>query len=197
MGRFDNAYVFIKEDFIGGTDGCLDQVDGLAGGKDAGPLADGDVALVFKGGNLDFYVLDVDSGQTADGYLIIAPATNPGNKRWIHFGSVSAGSYHSWSTLMTSWATGLSSATIWKTQLQAGEKLTPTLLELIKKTGSPEEGLNIDIYDVTNDTVLWSTYSYATGDATQSGAGALIAARITNSTGSAAEAAVNLTFKIE
>ena len=60
----------------GGGDGALDSVDG-------GALTDGDRALVITTSNVYFYILDDDSGATESSPNIIAPDTNPGDKRWL------------------------------------------------------------------------------------------------------------------
>jgi len=60
----------------GGTAAALDSIDGAT-------LLDGDRAFVAVSGVLYYYVLDDDSGAAEASPNIIAPDTNPGNKRWI------------------------------------------------------------------------------------------------------------------
>lgn len=61
----------------GGTDDDLDGYDGAN-------LNDGDAGYVVSATTgVDVYTLDATSGATANGDTIIAPATNPGTKRWI------------------------------------------------------------------------------------------------------------------
>ncbi|MFA5323491.1 MAG: hypothetical protein WC373_12545, partial [Smithella sp.] len=59
----------------GGTGG-LKSIDGAI-------LSDGDSALVGGDGYGNFYDLDADSGATADGYRVVSPTANAGDKRWI------------------------------------------------------------------------------------------------------------------
>ncbi len=58
----------------GATD--LDNIDG-------DDLSDGDYAIVTQAGVLGIYELDADSGLAALSPGVIAPAANPGDKRWI------------------------------------------------------------------------------------------------------------------
>jgi hypothetical protein len=60
----------------GGTDGCLDSVDGNL-------LVNGDCGIVVTATNSYTYKLNATSGATASSPNIIAPAVNPGTKRWI------------------------------------------------------------------------------------------------------------------
>lgn len=74
-GGFD----YSKTALTGGTSGCLDQMDG-------DDLSDGDKAIVIVGNNPGrtyIYVLDEDNSGAEDSPYIIAPDTNPGNKRWV------------------------------------------------------------------------------------------------------------------
>ena len=74
-GGFD----FFKTVLTGGTAGCLDEMDGDA-------LSNGDKAIVIVGNNparTYVYVLDADNAGTEDSPYIIAPDTNPGDKRWV------------------------------------------------------------------------------------------------------------------
>lgn len=60
----------------GGTSDALDYTDGSE-------LSDGDVGIV-NNGNVNYqYILDFDSGETADGLFVVEPVTNAGAKRWI------------------------------------------------------------------------------------------------------------------
>ncbi len=80
--------IFCCDGPAGGTSDFLDGIDGLTGGPivngQATPLQDGDIAYVGSesGDTVTIYILDEDSGQTPDGVDIVAPATNPGLKRW-------------------------------------------------------------------------------------------------------------------
>jgi len=62
----------------GGTTGMLDDIEGSF-------LVNGDGALVIDNttGKFYFYILDADSAATASSPTIIAPASNPGDKRWL------------------------------------------------------------------------------------------------------------------
>lgn len=80
--------IFCCDGPSGGTSDFLDGIDGLTGGPivngQATPLQDGDIAYVGSesGDSVTTYILDEDSGQTPDGVGMVAPATNPGLKRW-------------------------------------------------------------------------------------------------------------------
>lgn len=81
--------IFCCDDTIGGSSDYLDGIDGLSGGPVvnglATPLQDGDIAFVGseRDGTITTYVLDEDSGAAASDPDIVAPATNPGLKRWV------------------------------------------------------------------------------------------------------------------
>lgn len=60
----------------GGETGALDKIDGSI-------LNDLDAAVVIKLGYALFYSLDADSGAAESSPDVIAPDTNPGDKRWI------------------------------------------------------------------------------------------------------------------
>lgn len=60
----------------GGVAAALDGIDGAG-------LLDGDFAFVMAGGVAYTYVLDDDSAATESSPGVIAPDTNPGDKRWI------------------------------------------------------------------------------------------------------------------
>lgn len=69
--------VYAAGAFTGGTDGCLDYPDGNS-------LNDGDIGIVTTStGYMSFFRLIAASGATAIPGKIIAPTTNPGNKRWV------------------------------------------------------------------------------------------------------------------
>ena len=71
--------VYIKTLLTGGTGAALDSLDGDT-------LLDGDVCLIGTvptGDELSFYVLDADSAAAESSPNVIAPDTNPGNKRWL------------------------------------------------------------------------------------------------------------------
>ena len=68
--------VYKKTALTGGGATALDGVDGAA-------LVDGNLAFVTYGGVIYNYILDDDSGAAESIPDVIAPKTNPGNKRWI------------------------------------------------------------------------------------------------------------------
>ena len=68
--------VYKKTALTGGGATALDGVDGAA-------LVDGNLAFVTYGGVIYNYILDDDSGAAESSPDVIAPDTNPGNKRWI------------------------------------------------------------------------------------------------------------------
>lgn len=68
--------VYKKTALTGGGATALDGVDGAA-------LVDGNLAFVTYGGVIYNYILDDDSGATESSPDVIAPDTNPGNKRWL------------------------------------------------------------------------------------------------------------------
>lgn len=77
---FIGTFIVHKTDFVGGTDDCLDSVDGAL-------LKDGWTGSVYKdvGGyicKVD-YIVDADSGETESVPDVIAPDSNAGTKRWI------------------------------------------------------------------------------------------------------------------
>ena len=72
-----NVVVHKKTALTGGGAGALDAIDGNT-------LSNGDVAFVFiDTSTVNFYELDATSGAAESSPGIIAPDTNPGNKRWI------------------------------------------------------------------------------------------------------------------
>lgn len=72
----DKNIYWSKTALTGGAAGALDSIDGTA-------LQDGEVAHVWISNVLYIYLLDVDSGAAESSPAIIAPDTNPGDKRWI------------------------------------------------------------------------------------------------------------------
>ncbi len=72
----DKRIFWSKTALTGGAAGALDSIDGTA-------LQDGEVAHVFISDILYVYRLDVDSAAAESSPNIIAPDTNPGDKRWI------------------------------------------------------------------------------------------------------------------
>lgn len=60
----------------GGGTGALDKIDGAG-------LSDLDGAFVVVNGILYPYFLDVDSGEAENVPFVIAPDSNPGDKRWV------------------------------------------------------------------------------------------------------------------
>lgn len=71
-------------DFIGGGIGAVDKIDGSV-------LQDKDAFLVVTSSVFAPLSLDADSGAGESSPQIIAPNTNPGDKRWILTGGVFAG----------------------------------------------------------------------------------------------------------
>lgn len=76
--------VWFAKSKTGGTSGSLDFHNGSR-------LSDGDGGLIFDLANLELhsYVLDADSGETADGEAVISPVVNAGLKRWKRVSVVS------------------------------------------------------------------------------------------------------------
>lgn len=70
-------------DFTGGGLGALDKLDGSI-------LNDKDAGVVITPSSFAPYSLDADSGAGESSPQIIAPNTNPGNKRWILTGGIFA-----------------------------------------------------------------------------------------------------------
>lgn len=68
--------IYKKTALTGGGATALDGVDGAA-------LVDGNLAFVTYAGVIYNYILDDDSGATESSPDVIAPDTNPGNKRWL------------------------------------------------------------------------------------------------------------------
>jgi len=68
--------VYKKTALTGGGATALDGVDGAA-------LVDGNLAFVTVSNVIYHYILDDDSGATESSPDVIAPDTNPGNKRWL------------------------------------------------------------------------------------------------------------------
>lgn len=71
-----NKLYYSKTALTGGAAAALDYIDGSL-------LADGDMAFVSVSGVLYVYRLNATSGAAESSPNIIAPDTNPGNKRWI------------------------------------------------------------------------------------------------------------------
>ena len=76
-----------KTSLTGGSATALDGIDGNS-------LVDGDRAYVLIPGTLTFYVyrLNATSGAAESSPNVIAPDTNPGNKRWILFSVMASSS---------------------------------------------------------------------------------------------------------
>jgi len=72
--------VYKKTALTGGTAADLDGINGTG-------LVDSDMAFVTVAGVLYTYILDDDLGGAESSPNIIAPDTNPGNKRWVLQGS--------------------------------------------------------------------------------------------------------------
>ena len=72
-----HAEVYRKTGIAGNASSDMDSIDGAT-------LNDGDECRVFLTGNLFlWYLLDADSGATADDLVIVDPNDNEGSKRWI------------------------------------------------------------------------------------------------------------------
>lgn len=87
--------------------------------------------------------------------------------------------------LHTAWGTGLSNEEVYRIDLEAGEILTVERVEMQLKGGGTQANHSVDIYDLTNTTVIASTTAGAvntTGGS--SGTGAVVLVRVTNSVGS-------------
>jgi len=188
---YDGTQQYTFGSFTGGTDNALDSVDTTA-------LADGYTATVYNNGHTYNYVLDIDSEASEGSQTVpdpIEPDTGPG--AWDLYHTSSAKEY-TITTMHTSWADGLSDTEIWRTDLSAGEVLTPTRLEIMYKFGTTSSSdFNIDVYDDTTSTELWSTYTFGTGSPSSSGAGNQVILRITNDTGAAVEGCVNFSYEIQ
>lgn len=82
------AAIYAFDGVLGGTPDYLDGMDGLSGGPAvngvATPLMSGDIAFVGNDESalVSMYIMDADSGESADGEKIVAPVSNPGLKRW-------------------------------------------------------------------------------------------------------------------
>lgn len=67
--------LYLFDDLVGGGTRAVDSVDG-------DDLTEGDFAIVGVGGQMYLYRLDATSGAAESSPDIIAPDTDPGNKRW-------------------------------------------------------------------------------------------------------------------
>jgi len=76
-------YVYGAIALTGGGTGALDAIDGA-------DLLDNDSAIVFTGTATYMYQLDSSSGASENEPLIIAPDSNPGDKRWLLLESVAS-----------------------------------------------------------------------------------------------------------
>ena len=70
------VYNYSARALTGGGAGALDSIDGSG-------LNDGDAALVWYNNQFYPYILDDDSGQAESSPDVIAPDSNPGDKRWL------------------------------------------------------------------------------------------------------------------
>ena len=68
--------IYQKGALTGGTSDALDSIDGAN-------LTNGDRAIVVSSTYVYFYYLNATSGASESSPDVIAPDTNPGNKRWI------------------------------------------------------------------------------------------------------------------
>ena len=64
---------------LAATGGGDTAMDGINGNR----LTDGSKCIIWSSSGLSGYLLDADSGATESAPGIIAPDTNPGNKRWL------------------------------------------------------------------------------------------------------------------
>ena len=74
-------YLYWANTLTGGGDYALDKIEGSE-------LADLHAAIVATATTSYFYVLDADSGTAESSPSVIAPDSNPGNKRWILVGTI-------------------------------------------------------------------------------------------------------------
>jgi len=75
-----SSRTYTKGALVGGTSGCLDQIDG-------DDVVDGDRALVVMENGYYIYRLNASSGESENSPFIISPDVNAGTKRWIWIGS--------------------------------------------------------------------------------------------------------------
>lgn len=68
--------LYFRQTLSGGTANALDGIDGAI-------LADEDACIVFSGGTVYFYALDVDSALAESSPDTIEPDANAGDKRWL------------------------------------------------------------------------------------------------------------------
>lgn len=104
---------------------------------------------------------------------------------------------------VTKWANGLSDEEIWRTSLEAGEKLEVHRLDLQLKGGgsvSSPSNFKIVMYDVTNNTVIGSSFADGTANTgnpiATSGDGATVVMRLSNVTGSYKNASISGELRI-
>lgn len=85
----------------------------------------------------------------------------------------------------TAWGDGLSNEEIYRLDLEPGEILKINKVEMQLKGGGTQANHSVDIYDLTNTTVIASTTAGSVNTtAGSSGAGAVVLIRVTNSVGS-------------
>lgn len=189
--QFDGTQDYSFEDFTGGTDADLD-------GVDTTNLADGYTATVYSGSNAYFYVLDIDSSATESSPDIIEPDSGPG--AWILYGS-SGVSYKSLHINHTAWPNGLSNEEIYPIHVAAGQTFSLYQLDVDIKGGGSDTDLTVIVY---NETTLANVATETADDtdntgsplATVSGA-AELSIRITNATGSTADAAITVVWSVQ
>lgn len=113
-------------------------------------------------------------------------------------GGGAAGDPVSFTPGMTQYQPGLSSVEIGRTVLQSGESLVVERIEFRQKGGGSSTNASIDVYDATAATAIGSqTLGGTTKDAGTSGTGNTILFRLSNNTGSAIDAAPQISGRIE
>lgn len=101
---------------------------------------------------------------------------------------------------MTNWANGLSNEEVNRIQLQGSETLTVKRIEFRQKGGGSSSDASFQVRDATDDTVLASQTLGGTTedpDPGESGGGNLVLVELTNSTGSAIDAAPRVIAGVE
>jgi hypothetical protein len=196
VNPFDATCDYSFGSFVGGSDNALDSLNTNGVNCLGFSFSDGEVARIYNNSKTYFYVLDIDSVETDGAGAVpdpIEPDTGPG--AWFLHGT-STPPYSS-NITHTTFPDGMTDVEVWRTDLQAGEILTPVRLEIIKKGGgAPSAGFNVDIYDTGTTSILWATFAFGTGTPVDSGAGNIIIMRVNNSTGLAVDGCINFSYNI-